>query len=63
MLFISHRLSSVKDADRVFLLSDKGITETGTHEELMRLNGKYANMYRKQAENYLAISMGKEEAV
>ena len=63
MLFISHRLSSVKDADRVFLLSDKNILEAGTHEELMKLNGKYANMYRKQAENYLAINIGEEEAV
>ena len=63
MLFISHRLSSVKDADRVFLLSDKNIPEAGTHEELMKLNGRYANMYRKQAENYLAVSIGEEEAV
>lgn len=53
-LFISHRLSSVKDADEVFMLENGTVIEQGTHRELMALNGKYCEMFTKQARNYLA---------
>ena len=56
MIFISHRLSSVKDADKVLLLADGKVKEEGTHEELMALEGLYADMYEKQAVNYLAVT-------
>ena len=52
MFFISHRLSSVKDADVVFMLEEGTLIERGTHEELMQLGGKYAAMYQMQAKNY-----------
>ncbi len=52
MFFISHRLSSVKDADVVYMLEEGCLIEQGTHEELMGQNGKYAQMYRMQAKNY-----------
>ena len=52
MFFISHRLSSVKDADVVFMLEEGRLIERGTHEELMQLGGKYAAMYQMQARNY-----------
>ncbi len=52
MFFISHRLSSVKDADMVYMLEEGKLIEKGTHEELMQMNGKYAEMYRMQAKNY-----------
>lgn len=55
MVFISHRLSSVKDADYVLMLEQGQITERGTHTELMKKEGNYAAMYRKQAMNYLAV--------
>lgn len=55
MIFISHRLSSVKDADTVFVMEHGQIVERGTHKELMNLNGTYANLYRKQAKNYMAV--------
>lgn len=55
MIFISHRLSSVKNADRVFMLEQGGIIEEGTHHELMQMDGSYAQMYKKQAMNYLAV--------
>ncbi|MCR5477700.1 MAG: ABC transporter ATP-binding protein/permease [Lachnospiraceae bacterium] len=55
MLFISHRLSSVKNCDRVFMLENGTLIEEGTHDGLMEQNGSYAAMYRKQAMNYLAI--------
>lgn len=51
-LFISHRLSSTRFCDRIILLSDKGIAEIGTHEELMEQNGKYAAMFRIQSQYY-----------
>lgn len=54
MLFISHRLSSVQNADWVFMLEDGQVIEQGTHEDLMNQDGKYADMYRKQAKDYLA---------
>lgn len=52
MFFISHRLSSVKDADVVYMLEEGRLIEQGTHGELMEQNGKYAQMYRMQAKNY-----------
>ncbi|MBP5462354.1 MAG: ABC transporter ATP-binding protein, partial [Lachnospiraceae bacterium] len=56
LVFISHRLSSVQNADWVYLLSDGTVKEAGTHRMLMEQNGLYADMYTKQAKNYLAIS-------
>ncbi|MBR5994573.1 MAG: ABC transporter ATP-binding protein [Lachnospiraceae bacterium] len=56
LVFISHRLSSVQNADKIFLLRHGTVREEGSHKELMALDGLYADMYRKQAENYLAGS-------
>ena len=59
VIFISHRLSSAALADKVYLMENGTITEAGTHHELMALGGKYAEMFHRQAENYL----GEEETV
>ncbi|MDT8390372.1 MAG: ABC transporter ATP-binding protein [Lentisphaeria bacterium] len=48
-LIISHRFSTVKMADRILVLENGGITENGSHDELMALNGRYAEMYKKQS--------------
>ena len=56
LVFISHRLSSVQNADWVYLLSDGTVKEAGTHAMLMEQGGLYADMYTKQAQNYLAIT-------
>lgn len=63
MLFISHRLSSVKDCDKVFMLEQGTLIEEGTHAQLMELNGSYAQMYKKQAMNYLALNEDEVEEV
>ena len=60
MLFISHRLSSVKNCDKVFMLENGTLIEEGTHAGLMERNGSYAAMYKKQAMNYLAIENEEE---
>lgn len=52
VIFISHRLSSAVLADKVYLLENGQIEEQGTHFELLHKNGKYADMWNKQAEKY-----------
>lgn len=49
-VIIAHRLSTIRDSDMIILLENGKITEQGTHEELMALNGLYARMYRTQTE-------------
>ena len=63
LLFISHRLSSVQNADHVFLLEHGQVKEEGTHRELMNRQGLYADMYQKQAENYLADKTKQTEGI
>ncbi len=53
VIFISHRLSSAVDADRIYLFEHGRIVEEGTHASLMEAGGKYANMFSLQAENYV----------
>jgi ATP-binding cassette subfamily B protein len=52
VIFISHRLSTTRNADKIFMLENGTIIEEGTHEELMSLKGKYAEMFNMQAEKY-----------
>jgi ATP-binding cassette, subfamily B, bacterial len=47
-LVIAHRLSTVRNAQRIIVLTDDGIEEQGTHEELISLGGTYANLYNMQ---------------
>ena len=49
VIFISHRLSTTREADRIFFLDNGEIVEQGSHQELMKLNGRYAEMFRYQA--------------
>jgi ATP-binding cassette subfamily B protein len=51
-LFISHRFSTVRMADRVVVLENGKITEDGSHEELANLGGRYAEMFELQALQY-----------
>ena len=45
---IAHRLSTVRNAQRIIVLTDTGIDEQGTHDQLINLNGTYANLYNMQ---------------
>ncbi|MFF2078278.1 ABC transporter ATP-binding protein [Kitasatospora sp. NPDC058162] len=52
VVLISHRLSTVRQADRIVLLDGGRITESGTHDELMALGGRYAELFAIQAERF-----------
>ena len=47
-LIVTHRVSSAKNADKIIILDEGKIIEQGTHNELINLNGYYANLYKKQ---------------
>jgi ATP-binding cassette subfamily B protein len=56
-IIVSHRVSTVRDADLILVLADGRIVERGTHDELVRRDGFYAELYRKQLlEEELAAS-------
>jgi ATP-binding cassette subfamily B multidrug efflux pump len=47
-ILIAHRISTIKNADKILVLDDGAITEQGTHQQLLKLNGAYAQMYNQQ---------------
>lgn len=60
-LFISHRLASTRFCDRILLIENGGIAESGTHAELMTLGGKYAELFGLQSSYYNDEKVKKEE--
>lgn len=52
VIFISHRLSSAVLSDRILVLADGRVQESGSHRQLMERNGLYADMFRLQASGY-----------
>jgi len=52
VILISHRFSTVRTADQIHIFDGGRVIESGTHDELMRLGGRYAEMYRVQAQAY-----------
>ena len=51
-LFVSHRFSTVRMADLILVVADGKVLEAGSHAELMRLGGLYAELYELQASAY-----------
>jgi len=49
-LVIAHRLSTVRNAGRIVVLTDSGVEEQGTHDQLIAREGAYANLYNMQLE-------------
>jgi ATP-binding cassette subfamily B protein len=53
VVLISHRFSSVRSADRIYVLHDGRLVEDGSHDELMASGGLYAELFALQARAYL----------
>jgi ABC-type multidrug transport system fused ATPase/permease subunit len=51
-LVVAHRLTTIRNADKIAVLSGGKVSELGTHEELMTLNGTYAGLYRQQTDAF-----------
>src|ERR1700688_3356106 len=60
-VYISHRFSTVRRADRIIFLEHGRLAEEGTHQELMRLDGRYARLFRMQAAAYTGEAVIPEE--
>ena len=58
VLLISHRFSTVRSADRIYVLDRGQITASGDHDELMAADGLYAELFRLQADNYAPTETG-----
>ncbi|HCL49254.1 MAG TPA: hypothetical protein DHW86_07040, partial [Rhodobiaceae bacterium] len=50
-LVIAHRLSTIMHADRIYVMAEGQVAESGTHDELLAADGVYADLYHKQFEN------------
>ena len=55
VIFISHRLSTTRVADKIYMFDTGRLIEEGSHAELLELGGKYAEMFLVQAQNYKTI--------
>lgn len=62
VLLISHRFSSVRSADRIYVLEEGRVVEQGSHAQLMTLRGLYAELFTMQASAYLGEGDSKEPA-
>ena len=47
-IIIAHRLSTIMNCDRIFVMKDGRIVESGTHQELLEMGGKYFNFWKEQ---------------
>jgi ATP-binding cassette subfamily B protein len=59
-LYISHRFSTVRQADRIIVLEDGTLTEEGTHAGLMERDGTYAALFTLQASAYTGVQVREE---
>ncbi|MFL5757979.1 MAG: hypothetical protein ACJ77N_17000, partial [Chloroflexota bacterium] len=62
-VYISHRFSTVRQADRIFFLEHGALVEQGTHEELLALGGRYARLFTLQASAYTGVRIADEALI
>jgi ATP-binding cassette subfamily B protein len=60
-IYISHRFSTVRQADRILFLEHGRLVEQGTHQELLALGGRYAHLFRLQASAYVGEELLPED--
>jgi energy-coupling factor transport system ATP-binding protein len=63
LVTVSHRLSSTKNADKILVLKNGRIIESGTHKQLMSNNGDYAHMFHLQAQRYNEILIERNDSI
>lgn len=63
VIFVSHRLSSTVLADRIYMMEQGEIIESGSHAELMKKNGRYAEMFHMQAKHYQEEAKFEQQSV
>jgi ABC-type multidrug transport system fused ATPase/permease subunit len=57
VIAITHRLSTIRDADQILVIANGVVAEDGTHEELLALNGIYAELYRTQYDSQMTADV------
>ena len=53
VIIISHRFSTVRNADKIYVIDNGRIVESGNHQQLIKLNGQYATLFNLQAKGYV----------
>jgi ABC-type multidrug transport system fused ATPase/permease subunit len=51
-MVVAHKLTTIRNADKICVLSSGKVSESGTHDELMKLNCTYANLYHRQTDMF-----------
>ena len=57
IIAIAHRLSTLRDADKLYVIEHGEVKESGTHDELIRTNGKYFELYKLQSESLRSVGL------
>ncbi|GAJ20808.1 unnamed protein product, partial [marine sediment metagenome] len=60
-LIVAHRLSTIKNADKIIVLHKGIVIEEGTHQQLLRKKGHYSHLYRLQSEGLLGQAQDKRD--
>ena len=57
IIAIAHRLSTLRDADKLYVIEHGEVKESGTHDELIRTKGKYFELYKLQSESLRSVGL------